>query len=141
MRVVLDDQQDSVAGLNVEPVVRNLLDRPVGGSNAEAGRLGAWRRYAARRPDGGGWADIAQRQIERERRAHAGRAAKMDFAAQQVRQFAADGETEAGTAVLAAGAGVRLLKRLEDDLLLFQRNADARIGDLEGHHGGRLIEH
>ena len=30
--------------------------------------------------------------------------------------------------------GIGLLERLEDDLLLFQRNADAGVGDLERHH-------
>ena len=65
----------------------------------------------------------------------------MDFAAEQACQFAADGKPEAGAAVFAAGRGVGLLERLEDDLLLFQRNADAGIGDLERHHRRRLAEH
>ena len=44
----------------------------------------------------------------------------MNFAAQQAREFAADGKAEAGAAVFAAGAGVRLLERLEDQFLFFQ---------------------
>ena len=63
------------------------------------------------------------------------------LAAEKVRQFAADGETEAGAAVFAAGGRVRLLERFEDELLLLQRNADAGVGDLECHHGPRLVEH
>ncbi len=48
---------------------------------------------------------------------------------------------EAGAAIFAAGRGVGLLERLEDDLLLFQRNADTGIGHLERHHRRRLAEH
>ena len=59
------------------------------------------------------------------------RAAQLDLAAEQARELAADGEAEAGAAVLAAGAGVGLLERLEDDLLLLGRDADAGVGDLE----------
>ena len=67
-----------------------------------------------------------------------GRAAQMDFAAEQACQFAADGKTEAGAAIFPAGAGVGLLERLEDQLLLFQGNADAGIGHLEGDDGRRV---
>ena len=59
------------------------------------------------------------------------RAAKLDFAAQQVRQFAADGETQTGAAVFPAGAGVGLLERLKDDFLFFDRNADTGVQHLE----------
>ena len=71
----------------------------------------------------------------------AGRAVQLDFAAEQLRQLAADREAEAGAAVLAAGAGVGLLERLEDDLLLLQRNADAGVGHLERDDRRRLAEH
>ena len=64
-----------------------------------------------------------------------GRAAQLNFAAQQTGQFAADGQAQTGAAVFAAGAGVCLLERLEDDALLLRRNADARIGDFEGDDG------
>ncbi len=65
----------------------------------------------------------------------------MDFAAEQAGQLAADGEAEAGAAVFAAGRGIGLLERLEDDLLLLQRNADAGIGDFESDDGRRLAKH
>ena len=42
----------------------------------------------------------------------------MDLAAQQVGQLAADRQTQAGSAVLAAGAGVGLHEGLENDLVL-----------------------
>ena len=64
----------------------------------------------------------------------------MDFATEQVCKLTADGEAEAGTAVFPAGAGVRLLKRFEDQLLLFQRNADAGVGDLKGDDRSRLVQ-
>ena len=55
-------------------------------------------------------------------------------------KLAADREAKAGAAVLAAGAGVGLLEGLEDDLLLFGRDADAGVGDLEGNNALRLAE-
>jgi hypothetical protein len=64
----------------------------------------------------------------------------MDLAAQQVRQLAADGEPEAGAAILAAGAGVGLLEGLEDDLLLLRRDADARVVHGEFDHRLGLAE-
>ena len=60
----------------------------------------------------------------------------MDLAAEQARQLAADGEAEAGAAILAAGAAVGLLERLEHDLLLVGRDADAGVADLEGDRLG-----
>src|SRR5262249_47942616 len=45
-----------------------------------------------------------------------------------------------GAAILAAGRGVGLLERLEDDLLLLERDADAGVGDLERNYGLRLVE-
>ena len=55
------------------------------------------------------------------------RAVQADFAAEQVRQLAADRQSQAGAAVLAARAGVGLLERLEDDFLLVGRDADAGV--------------
>ncbi len=78
------------------------------------------------------WSDIGLRQVKGERAALAGRAAQLNFAAQQAGQFAADGQSQSGSAVLAAGAGVCLLEGLEDDALFLRRNADAGIGDFEG---------
>src|SRR6202011_1138845 len=70
----------------------------------------------------------------------AGRALKMNFTTQQVRQLAADRQTEASAAVFSAGAGIRLLECLEDQLLLLLGNADAAIRHLEGDDGGRMAE-
>ena len=60
-----------------------------------------------------------------------GLAREADLAAQQRRQLAADRQAEAGAAVLAAGARVGLLERLEDQLLLLGRDADAGVRDRE----------
>jgi len=62
----------------------------------------------------------------------------MNFTAEQIGEFAADGETETGAAVFSAGRGVRLLERFEDELLFFRGNADAGVGDLESDDGRRL---
>ncbi len=57
---------------------------------------------------------------------------ELDFAAEQHGQLAADGQAEAGAAVFAGGAGVGLLEGLEDEPLLFRRDADAGVLDGEG---------
>ena len=134
MRVVLDDQQDAVAGLDLQPIVRDVLHGAIGRRQPRARGpcMVSGPRHGARAAGRVGRTDVFHRQIEREGAALARRAVQLDFAAEQVREFAADREAEAGAAVLAAGAGVGLLERLEDDLLLFQRNADAGVGHLEG---------
>src|SRR4029079_3767350 len=45
-----------------------------------------------------------------------------------------------GATVLATGAGIRLLKCLEHDLLLLGSNTDARVGYLEGDGRGALAQ-
>jgi hypothetical protein len=70
---------------------------------------------------------IGQWQVERERAAHSRDAAELDFATKQVGQLTADGEAKARAAVFAAGRRIGLLERLEDDPLLFRRDADASV--------------
>src|SRR4029453_16684518 len=55
-------------------------------------------------------------------------------------ELAADGEPKAGSTMFPARAGVGLLEGLEDDLLFFLGDADARVGSLESGHHGRLAE-
>ena len=69
-----------------------------------------------------------------------GRADKADFAAQQRRQFAADGQTETRAAETPARAGVGLVERLEDNLLFVRRNADAGIADFKSDHARRAAQ-
>ena len=83
---------------------------------------------------------VRLRQVQRERAALAGRARQLDLAAEQSRQFAADRQPQARAAVLAAGRAVGLLERLEDDLLLLRRDADAGVADAERDHAAAAVE-
>ena len=88
----------------------------------------------------GGRADIGLRHVEGEGAAFAGRAAELNFAAEEAGKFAADGEAKPGASVFAAGAGIGLLEGLEYDALLLGGNTDTGIGDLEGDDGARAGE-
>src|SRR5262249_11382471 len=133
VRIVLDDEQDRVARLDLQPVVGDLLKRSLrqpdrmGCGRMRRRRVRCWARSRRRRR-----ADIFERQIEREARAYARRTAQVDLAAEQVRQLATDRKPETGATILTAGAGVRLHEGLEDHLLLLERDADAGIRHLEG---------
>src|SRR4029079_2633918 len=72
--------------------------------------------------------------------ADARRADQPDLAAEQARQLAADRQSQPGPAVLAVGAAVSLLECLEDDLLLFRRDADAGIADRERDDVGSTVQ-
>ena len=72
-------------------------------------------------------------EVQGENASLSGRAAQLDFATKQARQFATDCKSQAGSAVLPAGAGVGLLECLEDDSLFFRRNPDTRVGNFKGH--------
>ncbi len=139
MRVVLDDKQDVVARIQIHPVVRDRFDRALG-CDVQPGKLLRHRRRSRRRMRRHGRTDIFDRQIKREGRPLTRRAVQVNFAAEQARQFAADGKAEAGTAIFAAGRGVRLLEGFENDLLFLQRNANAGVGDFESHHRRCLVE-
>jgi hypothetical protein len=130
MRIVFDDQENGVSGFEIQPVVRQLLDDPLLCRDLQHRRRIVRRSgMDARRHRRSG---IFQRQIEHEGAALAGRTAQVNFAAEQACKFAADGESETRTAIFSAGAGVCLLERFEDQLLLFQGNANAGVGHFEG---------
>ena len=136
VRVVFHDQQGPVLRLDVVAIVVELH----GGGGGRFGRVGR-QAQIVREDDqvlGGGERRLAfqgfdghviLRQIERERAALSGSARQADFTAQQARDFAADGQSEPGAAVLPAGAAVRLLEGLENDLLLVGGDADAGVSD------------
>jgi len=63
----------------------------------------------------------------------------LDLATQQAGELAADGEAQAGAAVLAAG-GPSACWSLEDDLLLAARDADAGVDHREGRSPARRGE-
>src|SRR5690606_29386249 len=83
---------------------------------------------------------VVLRQVQREGAALRGGAGQADVAAQQPRQLTADGQPQAGAAVLARGRAVGLLERLEDDLLLLGRDADAGVRYRERDHLRRAVE-
>ena len=140
VRIVLDDQQRRARRARgsrdrrgcprrAAPAARSAGTAPARSSTAPSARRGCLP-YAGPM--------YVERQIQRERAAAARHAGQADLAAEQMRQLAADGETEARAAVLARGAGVGLLERLEDDPLLLRRNADAGIAHRELDHRRRL---
>ena len=63
-------------------------------------------------------------------------AAQLNLAAKEGRELAADGEAKTGAAEFPAGRRVGLLKGLEDDLLLVERNAYSRVRYFEGNDNG-----
>src|SRR6185312_294144 len=85
-------------------------------------------------------AHVVEWDVKREGAASARSAAQPDLAAEQGRQFAADGKPETCAAVLARGAGIGLLEGFEDDLLLVGGDADAGVLDRDRHHHRRLVE-
>ena len=133
VRVVFDNQQDRIVGLQIVAVVGDLLDRMF----RDVGQR-HWRRWrwVLSAPPWQRWpgTHIGLRQVQGEGASFTRSATQLDFATQQAGQFAADRQPQARSAVLAAGAGVGLLESLEDDALLVQRNANARIGNFEGYH-------
>ena len=142
--VVLDDDQDAVVRADGGAVVLDLgvlqhgLGRvgrvDVAHHRHDVGpRLGAGGARGARR-------GVDLRNVEREHAAPPGRAREANLPAEQAGDLAADGEAEAGPAVLAARASVRLLERLEDDLLLVSRDPDAGVVNGDRDHGARPIE-
>src|SRR6185312_16127439 len=54
--------------------------------------------------------------------------------------FAADRQAQTRAAIFAARRTVRLLERLEDDLLFVRRNADAGVRDRNRNDRARLVE-
>ena len=138
MRVVLHHQQHRILGLQVFPIVRDLLLPHRQHHRLKYSHRG---RSRGRIPGHGpviGRAQVGKRQIQGEGAAAAGDAAQADLPAQQVRQLAADGQSETRAAVLAGGARIGLLESLEYDPLLLRGYADAGITDRELDHRGSL---
>ncbi len=142
VRIVFDDQQDGIARLQIVAIVCDALDRLLRQRRScrQLQRRRSRLTFCLPAVAGADGPDVGLRQVEREGAALARRAAQLNFAAQQAGQFAADGQAQAGAAVLAAGAGIRLLEGLEDDALLFGGNADAGVGDLERNDRRRAAE-
>src|SRR5579864_5879413 len=76
---------------------------------------------------------VGFRQKEGERAPAPWSARNAEFAAEEARDIAADRQAETRSAVSSTGRTVGLLKGFEDELLLFGRNADSGVGDVERH--------
>ena len=133
VRIVLDDEQrlGRPRTMSSRSSAMMLLDWRPASTGSVAARIARDGRSAGA-VTARGRAGVVERQVEGERAALPGDADEPDLAAEQRRQLAADRQTQAGAAVLAAGAGVGLLERLEDEPLLLRRDADAGVVDREG---------
>src|SRR6266853_6249393 len=83
---------------------------------------------------------VGKRQVKGERAAFARFAFDADFPAKQASELAADGKSQSGAAVFAAGGSVSLLEGLENDLPLVFGNSDPGVRDGEGHHFFRRVQ-
>ena len=124
-QIVVDHEHDTIAGLDAVAIV--VADRYRLGNRERCHRRRRRRLDSRPAPGAAAQPDVCLRQIQGERAAVARAALEHELAAEQPGELAADRETEAGAAVLAAGAAVGLLERLEDDLLLVRRDADAGV--------------
>ncbi len=136
VRIVLDDQNDRITRRDRLPVIGNRfrLGDLMNDQRRRPQRAACFRGDADVRPD------IVFRQIESKDTASPGRAVEADLSAEQGRQLAADREPETRAAVAPACAGVRLMERFEDDLLLIGGNADAGVLNFEGDDSRRVVQ-
>src|ERR1700742_5073983 len=123
MRIVFDNQYDAVVWLDIVAVIDDQLRRPFHEPLLRRVRRRGRSLAALRCRLRGGAAYVGQRQEQRKGAALPRDAAQLDFTAQEIRQLAADRQSQAGAAVLAAGARVGLLEGFENDALLFRRDA------------------
>ena len=140
MRIVVDDEHRLIAFDDVITIVQHDLFAFRHGENRNGcghPQPGVGRdSIGRRRGDCPGGSGVVERQIQRECAALTWHADEADLAAKERRELAADGEAKTGSAVLTAGAGVRLLERFEDQALLFRSDANAGVRDLDRHRGG-----
>ena len=145
--IVFDDQDHAVVGTDrIARVAADLSTRSVKGAGlAEVPVPGLIFQPIAieghARVTGGlgpaGDRHVIEGNEERERASLAHLALNTNLASQQAGDFPADRKAQPGAAVLAAGAGIGLLKRLEDDSQLVRGDADTRIADGERDDAAR----
>src|ERR1700679_4014288 len=143
MHVVFDNKENGVSVLQIPTIVFDrgnvrLISNQTGDRKRKRRTLVVFRRCRSDRRRGR--PHIGLRKIEGEGAAFARRAPQLNFAAKQARQLTADGQPQAGTAILSTGACVRLLASFEDNPLLLGRNSDAGIRYLEGDDRSRSSE-
>ena len=125
-RIVFDDQQVRLVGLQRLAIIVDARQRPAGARRRHRWQWRERLRGASRpRPLLG--------QVERERAALAGRAFELQLTAQQQRQLARDRQPQPRSAVAAIGARVDLLERREHPLLLLLRDPDPGVADHQRH--------
>src|SRR5205085_10032479 len=121
-----DDQNDSVARLNAALIIIHIALHGLHRFKSDFGWLDGldvdhprgWRPQRRRSfPAAGPHRHMRDRKEESERAALPERAGEANFAPKQTGNFAADGQAQAGAAVLAAGAAIGLLEGFEDNLL------------------------
>ena len=140
VRIVLHDKQQGIACLDGVAIVGHNVERTFDQPHRRRQDCFCARcRFNPGSSVRGRRSDIGERQIQRERAAHAGFATQLDFAAEQIRQLAADRETKPGAAIFAAGRRIGLLERLEDDALLLRLDADTGVADFERDYRRRVI--
>src|SRR6476660_7111798 len=99
IRIILDNQQNAIAGRNAVAIVLDRGGNRVG--RRQLRNLYGGFRFGSRLD----WArSIAERQVEGECTAAARFALEVNFAAEKVRQLSADSETKPSPPILAAGA-------------------------------------
>src|ERR1700733_12824406 len=141
MRIVLDDQQYIIAGLEIGTIILRPLNDLL---HIRHWELQTWRCLAVR---SFGWGNrrccrphIGLRNVQRKDTSLSGRASQLNLSTQKARELAADGKAKSCAAVFAARTSIRLLEGFEDDSLLILRNTDAGIRDLERNHRASGIE-
>src|SRR5215471_1556467 len=140
VRIILDDEQDRILGMQVLSVVRYFLHRMFGDHDVGQLQRQAGCLYIGLAEPGSGWSHVGQRQKERERAALTGSTFELNLPTEKACQFAADRESESGAAVLAARTGICLLEGLEDDALLIRRDSNAGVGYFECDHGSGVAQ-
>src|SRR5262249_37570415 len=142
-RIVLDNQHNLVAKLNIAAVISHFdnfaevwrvvchfcFSASLGERHTSA--ILCWTLVLAHPLLCYG--SVSARQIKREGAAFAWRRDDAYFATQQARNLATDRKSQARAAIFAAGRTVRLLERFEDDPLFLDRNADASVSYRKGN--------
>src|SRR6266702_86910 len=143
MHIILDDQQDSVACLQIRAVVLDghnvgLIRHQAGDGDRERRTLVLLSRD--HRDCRRGRPHVGLGEEQRESASFAWRAAQLNLAAEQAGEFSADGKAKTSAAVFAARTRVCLLECFENNPLFFCGNSDAGICYFESHDGSSASE-
>src|SRR5688572_27555433 len=134
--IVLDDKNDRIAGRDRFPVIgdRFRLGDLVNDQRRRPQRAARFRSHIYVRTN------IIFRQVKSKYTASTRRAVQADFSAQQYGELAADREAQTRAAIAPARAGVRLMERFKNYLLLIGRNPDTGILNFAGDDSCRVVQ-